>query len=198
MNFQTYARAIVGMLDNYMTQHSEADNSTISSWNEWNWIDNVYAPIYEAYDAIISASSLGEFITAVEWASHLNHASGSLITDYCYVDKTDRVLDSLEQYGLEKTFPKWEKQARKAMRRVKRNCTIPSPEALYDRIAPKCVYCGSDDIPLDREGEPLSLVCPQCQEKLDAYGNCLHCEHGIGCYGELCLDCALEYSEPLL
>lgn len=197
MDFQTYARGIFGALDNYMTQHLSDTKETISSWNEWGWLDDVYRPIYEAHRDMMEASSNEEFLIALEWASHLNHASGTIIRDYCYLEHAETVLNKLEQNGLDATFPHWQTEIEEVLGKLRGSPAIMHPDTLLDYISPKCVYCGSGDLPEDKEGEPLNLTCFTCADLIALYGTCITCEHGIGLYGELCFDCATEYMEVL-
>lgn len=198
MNFQTYSRGIFDMLENYMSLHCTQSKETIKSWAEWGWLDDVYRPIYEAYQDLANASNEAEFLLALEWASHLNHASGTLIRDYCYLEHGETVLNKLEQNGLDATFPHWQDEIGKSFGCFRVSDKIKHPDTLQALISPQCIYCGSSDLPTDKWGEVVDLTCETCAILLEIHGQCLACEHGIGLYGELCLDCMLEHSEVLV
>lgn len=197
MNLQTYARGIFDALDRYMTLHLSDTREEISRRNEWGWLEDVYTPIYEAHRDLMESTTNEEFLIALEWASHLNHASGSIF-EYCCLAHARTVLNKLEQNGLDRTFPHWQTEIEEVLGQLNGSPEIMHPDDLYKYISPKCVYCGSDDIPEDKNGEPLALTCFSCADLIAVHGECINCEHGIGLYGELCFDCSLKYMEALL
>ena len=199
MNLQTYTRVMVDTLDNYMFKHTECDREIIRSWCDWGWM-TIYRDLWDARDAIVTARSVFDLLSAIEWASHLNHASGSIF-DYCVGDRYEMQdqLNLLEQQGLDKAFPKWRKQYKKTIRRMRYDQNIPDPDTLEELVKRDlCVYCGSQDLPLDIDGEALELTCFKCSDLIAMVGLCLTCEHGIGTHGQLCFDCATSVMEVLL
>lgn len=190
LKFEDYTIQLVNGLESYMEQHISSGPDCITSWCEWGWLEDVYTPIYEAYQNITTADGVEELLMAVQWASHLNHASGHIF-DYCWnQDEMHDTLDHLQQHGLDATF-KWRRAAKKLLKTLEFNPDIPSPDSVKEMTWPPCYYCG---IPVENDGDIKKAICEDCEEAIARVGECINCSHGIGHYGELCYDCMVEHT----
>lgn len=188
MKFDEYVNNLVYGLENYLEVHATSDPERITSWCQWGWLEDVYAPIYEAYQDITTTGGVEELLMAVEWASHLHHAGGHIF-EYCSdPDEMRDTLDHLQQKGLDATF-KWKRASKRLIKTLEFNPNIPSPDEIEEMTWPPCWYCG---VPVDNDTR--EAVCEDCKDALAKVGECINCKHGIGHYGELCYDCMVEHT----
>lgn len=143
MTFDEYCEIVFCTMEDYCELHLDPISNLVWLDRTYNWINEVYRPIWESLNEMVKAQTPEALVTAVQWVSHLNHTAGNLMRDY-RIDRwyEHKVVDSLnklhqmEQEGLDAAFPNWESEIKNVIGTFRIRCPhIESPEVLLDYVS---------------------------------------------------------------